>query len=63
LRATADMHHLWERPHRLDNARLRQLIGDEPHTPLPRAARAAVAELYPHALTVASGGGFAGAMS
>ena len=61
LRATADMHHLWERSHRLDNTRLTTLIGDEPHTAMARATRATVAELYPHVL--GSPSGLVGAMS
>lgn len=63
--AVADMRHLWHRAHRLDGTRLAALIGQEPHTPLRAAARAAVAELYPHVFsgTGMSSGGFAGAMS
>lgn len=31
------LRYLWNRPHRLDNRRLRALIGSEPHTPWPLA--------------------------
>ena len=36
------MRYLWERPHALDAAALRTLIGEVPHTPLPQALRAAL---------------------
>ena len=36
------MRYLWERPHALDAAALRALIGEVPHTPLPQALRAAL---------------------
>ena len=39
------MRYLWERPHALDDAALRALIGTVPHTPLPAALRAALIEL------------------
>jgi hypothetical protein len=39
------MRYLWERPHALDGASLRALIGDVPHTPLPQALRAALADM------------------
>lgn len=39
------MRYLWERPHALDDAALRSLIGTVPHTPLPQALRMALAEL------------------
>jgi hypothetical protein len=39
------MRYLWERPHALDDTALRALIGSVPHTPLPQALRAALAEL------------------
>jgi nucleoside-diphosphate-sugar epimerase len=39
------MRYLWERPHALDDAALRSLIGAVPQTPLPVALRAALAEL------------------
>ena len=43
--ALADMCYLWSTPHRLDNTRLRALIGDEVHTPLDQAVRQALADL------------------
>lgn len=39
------MRYLWERPHALDDSTLRALIGSVPHTPLPQALHAALAEL------------------
>lgn len=33
------MRYLWSTPHRLDNTRLRAVLGDEPHTPLEEALR------------------------
>ena len=39
------MRYLWERPHALDDSALRALIGSVPHTPLPQALRAALADL------------------
>jgi len=39
------MRYLWERPHALDDSALRALIGTVPHTPLPQALRAALADL------------------
>ena len=39
------MRYLWERPHALDDAALRSLIGAVPQTPLPVALRSALAEL------------------
>lgn len=44
LAALAEMRYLWRTPHRLDNTRLRTLIGEEPHTPFPVALRAALGE-------------------
>lgn len=44
LAALAEMRYLWRTPHRLDNARLRALIGEEPNTPFAQALRAALAE-------------------
>jgi nucleoside-diphosphate-sugar epimerase len=44
--ALAPMRYLWQTPHQLTNARLLALIGQEPHTPLLDAARAALAELH-----------------
>ena len=43
--ALADMRYLWSTPHRLDNTRLRALIGDEVHTPFDQAVRQALADL------------------
>ncbi len=37
LGALASLRYLWNQPHRLDNRRLRELIGREPHTPWPSA--------------------------
>ncbi len=39
------MRYLWERPHALDDAALRALIGAVPQTPLPQALRSALAAL------------------
>lgn len=39
------LRYLWQRPHRLDDSALRALIGAVPHTPLPQALAAALAEL------------------
>lgn len=36
-RAIVEMRYLWQRPHRLDDTALRQLIGTPPLTPLPQA--------------------------
>lgn len=41
----AEIRYVWATPHRLDNQALRALIGTEPHTPLPQAVRAALADL------------------
>ncbi|PUA97765.1 nucleoside-diphosphate-sugar epimerase [Acidovorax sp. 107] len=43
--ALAAMRYLWRTPHRLDNARLRALICDEPHTPFDQAVRQALMDL------------------
>jgi nucleoside-diphosphate-sugar epimerase len=43
LRETLEMRWLWKTSLALDNGRLRDLIGDEPHTPLDDAVRAALA--------------------
>ncbi len=43
--ALADMRYQWRTPHRLDNTRLRALIGDEPHTPFDQAVRQALVDL------------------
>jgi len=47
------MRYLWQTPHTLANAKLTALIGPEPHTPLPQAVAAALADLG--LLTSASG--------
>jgi len=39
------MRYLWQRPHALDDAALRALIGPVPHTPLPQALRCSLSEL------------------
>jgi nucleoside-diphosphate-sugar epimerase len=39
------MRYLWQRPHSLDDSALRALVGPLPHTPLPQALGAALAEL------------------
>jgi nucleoside-diphosphate-sugar epimerase len=43
MREMMEMRYLWERPVRLDNARLLALLGKEPHTPLDEAVEAALA--------------------
>jgi nucleoside-diphosphate-sugar epimerase len=43
--ALSEMRYLWDTPHRLSNDKLTALIGSEPHTPLPVAARQALADL------------------
>jgi nucleoside-diphosphate-sugar epimerase len=42
LREALEMTWLWKKSLTLDNARLRALIGDEPHTPLDEAVRASL---------------------
>lgn len=44
-RALLEMRHLWQRPHRLDGARLAALIGPEPHTPLDAVVHQCLARL------------------
>lgn len=39
LAALAALRYLWNQPHRLDDRRLRERIGSEPHTPWPQALR------------------------
>ena len=39
------MRYLWQRPHALDDAALRALIGQVPQTPLPLALRSVLVEL------------------
>ena len=43
--AITEMRYLWRVPHQLANARLRALIGEEPHTPFDQAVRQALADL------------------
>jgi nucleoside-diphosphate-sugar epimerase len=43
--ALSAMRYLWTTPHALDSARLRALIGEEPHTPFDPAVRQALADL------------------
>lgn len=45
LSALAAMRYLWHTPHRLDNTRLRALIGEEPCTPFEQAVHQALADL------------------
>ena len=40
FRELAEMRYLWRRPVRMSNARLRAILGEEPHTPLDTALRA-----------------------
>src|SRR5450830_1614377 len=40
FREMREMRYLWQQPVRMDNARLRALLGSEPHTPLDEAVRA-----------------------
>jgi len=48
-----EMRYLWRTPHALVNTRMKELIGDEPHTPLDDAVRDALGGLglldRPHA--------------
>ncbi|HYD97676.1 MAG TPA: NAD-dependent epimerase/dehydratase family protein [Noviherbaspirillum sp.] len=39
FRALLEMRYLWQRPHRLDESKLRKLIGTVPHTPIVEALR------------------------
>lgn len=45
IREVVKMRYLWDTPHSLDNGRLVELIGEEPHTPLEDALRQAIADL------------------
>ncbi len=45
MREALEMRYLWRETLQLDNARLRRLIGEEPHTPLDEAVRATLAAL------------------
>jgi hypothetical protein len=53
--ALLEMRYLWDTPHRLASEKLTALIGPEPHTPLPQAARQALADLGLLARTPATG--------
>ncbi len=44
-RALLEMRYLWQRPHRLDDARLRALIGEVPVTPLADIVRQSLPDL------------------
>jgi nucleoside-diphosphate-sugar epimerase len=45
LAALVEMCYLWNTPHALDNRKLTELIGAEPHTPLPQALQATLNDL------------------
>ena len=45
LRALFEMRYLWQRPHRLDDGRLRVLLGEVPQTPLAEVVRQCLAGL------------------
>ncbi len=45
MREALEMRYLWQRPLRLDNGKLRALIGEEPHTDLDTALRHTLAAL------------------
>jgi nucleoside-diphosphate-sugar epimerase len=45
MREMLEMRYLWQRPLRLDNAKLLALLGQEPHTPLEEALRETLGEL------------------
>jgi nucleoside-diphosphate-sugar epimerase len=45
LRALFEMRYLWQRPHRLDDSRLRTLLGEVPQTPLAEVVRHCLAGL------------------
>lgn len=45
MREALEMRYLWQVPLRLDNAKLRALIGEETHTPLDQAVRETLAAL------------------
>ena len=49
--ALVEMRYLWSTPHALANDKLLALLGTEPHTRLPLAARTALADLGQTALT------------
>ncbi len=41
----AEMRYLWQKPHQLDNTKLKNLLGTEPHTPLEFAAARTLRDL------------------
>jgi len=45
LRELLEMRYLWRQPLRMDNTRLTDLLGQEPHTPLDEAVRTSLAGL------------------
>jgi nucleoside-diphosphate-sugar epimerase len=45
MRETLEMRYLWQVPLRLENAKLRSLIGEEPHTKLDEAVRETLAAI------------------
>ncbi|HEX8957022.1 MAG TPA: NAD-dependent epimerase/dehydratase family protein [Burkholderiaceae bacterium] len=45
LRELMEMRYLWQRPIRMDNARLVQVLGAEPHTPLDSAVKTTLASM------------------
>jgi nucleoside-diphosphate-sugar epimerase len=45
FREMREMRYLWQQPVRMDNARLLQVLGEEPHTPLDEAVRATLCGL------------------
>jgi nucleoside-diphosphate-sugar epimerase len=45
LRELLEMRYLWRKPIGLDNAKLVQFLGEEPHTPLERALRTSLADM------------------
>lgn len=49
-RELAEMRYLWERPHRLDGARLTEFLGELRQTPLDSAVDMAVTELFGQAI-------------
>ena len=45
MREMIEMRYLWDRPIGLDNSKLVRFLGEEPHTPLDQAIRAALADM------------------
>lgn len=54
-RALLEMRYLWQRPHRLDESRLRQLIGEVPRTPVDAVLRACL-QMLPFGASKAAAG-------